>query len=127
MVVFKQSTKKPEGWEFIKWWSSKSSQQRFGGELEALIKSPPATDEKTRSRFERTLTDGYARAHSLEAEQLRIERRIGKIAAEMSARNRDLKADELAELSLRLSRASVDLRHLRALLATARRRVSAAA
>jgi hypothetical protein len=96
-------------------------------ELDALIKSPPARDEKTRARFERTLTDGYARAHSLEAEQLRIERRIGKIAAEMSARNRDLKADELAELSLRLSRASVDLRHLRALLATARRRVSAAA
>jgi|SRR2546423_11871461 hypothetical protein len=97
------------------------------GELDALIKSPPATDDTTRARFERTLTDGYARAHSLEAEQLRIERRIGKIAAEMSARNRDLKADELAELSLRLSRASVDLRHLRGLLATARRRVSAAA
>jgi hypothetical protein len=96
-------------------------------ELDALIKSPPAGDEKTRARFERTLTDGYARAHSLEAEQLRIERRIGKIAAEMGARNRDLKADELAELSLRLSRASVDLRRLRALLATARRRVSAAA
>jgi hypothetical protein len=97
------------------------------GELNALIKQPPARDEKTRARFERTLTDGYARAHSLEAEQLRIERRIGKIAAEMSARNRELKADELAELSLRLSRASVDLRHLRALLATARRRISAAA
>src|SRR6266496_2755984 len=96
-------------------------------ELDALIKSPPARDEKTRARFERTLTGGYARAHSLEAEQLRIERRIGKIAAEMSAPDRELKADELAELSLRLSRASVDLRHLRGLLATARRRVSAAA
>ena len=96
-------------------------------ELDALIKSPPARDEKTRAQFERTLTDGYACAHSLEAEQLRIERRIGKIAAEMSARNRDLNADELAALSLRLSRASVDLRHLRGLLATARRRVSAAA
>jgi len=96
-------------------------------ELEALGKSPPARDEKTRARFERTLTDGYAQAHSLEAEQLRIERRIGKLAAEMSARDRELKADELAELSLRLSRASVDLRQLRTLLATARRRVSAAA
>jgi hypothetical protein len=96
-------------------------------ELDALIKSPPAHDDKTRARFERTLTDGYASAHSLEAEQLRIERRIAKIAAEMSARDRELKADELAELSLRLSRASVDLQHLRALLATARRHVSAAA
>jgi hypothetical protein len=96
-------------------------------ELDRLSKSPPAHDEKTRARFERTLTDGYAQAHSLEAEQLRIERRIGKLAAEMSARDRELKADELAELSLRLSRASVDLRQLRTLLASARRRVSAAA
>src|SRR3954468_2383479 len=96
-------------------------------ELDALIKSPPAGDEQTRARFERTLTDGYAQAHSLEAEQLRIERRIGKIAGEMSARDRELKADELAELSLQLSRASVDLRHLRNLLATARRHVSEAA
>jgi hypothetical protein len=96
-------------------------------ELDALIKSPPAHDEKTRAQFERTLTDGYAQAHSLEAEQLRIERRIGKLAAEMSTRDRELKADELAELSLRLSRASVDLRQLRTLLASARRRVSAAA
>jgi hypothetical protein len=96
-------------------------------QLDELIKGPPARDEETRARFERTLTDGYAQAHSLEAEQLRIERRIAKIAAEMSARDRELKADELADLSLRLSRASVDLGHLRALLATARRRVSAAA
>ena len=96
-------------------------------ELDALSKSPPAQDDQTRARFERTLTDGYAQAHSLEAEQLRIERRIGKLASEMSARDRELKADELAELSLRLSRASVDLRELRRLLATARRRVSAAA
>jgi hypothetical protein len=96
-------------------------------ELHALIASPPARDEATRARFERTLTDGYARAHSLEAEQLRIERRIGKIAGEMRERDRDLKADELAELSLRLSRASVDLMRLRKLLAAARRRAATAA
>ena len=96
-------------------------------ELDALIEGPPARDEATRERFERTLTDGYARAHLLEAEQLRIERRIGKIAGEMSQRDRDLKADELAELSLRLSRASVDLMRLRKLLAAARRRAAAAA
>ena len=96
-------------------------------ELHALIEGPPAGDEATRARFERTLTDGYAGAHSLEAEQLRIERRIGKIAGEMSQRDRDLKADELAELSLRLSRTSVDLMRLRKLLAAARRRTSAAA
>jgi hypothetical protein len=96
-------------------------------ELDALIDSPPARDEETRERFERTLTDGYAQAHSLEAEQLRLERKIGEIAGRMHERDRDDKADELAALSLRLSRASVDLTHLRKLLTKARRRVSAAA
>lgn len=96
-------------------------------ELDSLIAGPPARDDATRADVERTLTDGYARAHSLEAEQMRIERRISKIAGEMSERNRDPKADELAELSLRLSRASTDLRHLRELLASARRATSAAA
>jgi hypothetical protein len=97
------------------------------GELDALIEGPSAHDEADRARLERTLTDGYARAHALEAEQLRIERRIGKLASEMSEQDREQKADELAELSLKLSRASVDLRHLRKLLAAARRRTSAAA
>jgi hypothetical protein len=45
----------------------------------------------------------------------------------MSDRDREPKADELAALSLQLSRASVDLRHLRGLLAAARRHTSAAA
>jgi len=96
-------------------------------ELDAIIAGPPARDEAARARFERTLTDGYARAHVLEAEQLRIERRIAKIAGQMRHRDRDIKADELADLSLRLSRTSVDLVHLRKLLAEARRRAVAAA
>jgi hypothetical protein len=41
--------------------------------------------------------------------------------------NADAKTDELSDLSVRLSRASGDLKHLRALLVAARRRVSAAA
>jgi hypothetical protein len=96
-------------------------------ELDAIIAGSPARDDATRAHFERTLTDGYARAHLLEAEQLRIERRIAKIAGQMRHRDRDVKADELAELSLQLSRASVDLLHLRKLLAEARRRAVAAA
>src|SRR5256885_10141261 len=71
-------------------------------ELEALGKSPPARDEKTHARFERTLTDGYAQAHSLEAEQLRIERRIATLAAARSARERELETDALAQRSRRL-------------------------
>ena len=96
-------------------------------ELDAIIAGPPARDEAARARYERTLTDGYARAHLLEAEQLRIERRIAKIAGQMRHRDRDVKADELADLSLQLSRASVDLIRLRTLLAEARRRAVAAA
>jgi hypothetical protein len=96
-------------------------------ELDAIISGPPARDEAARARFERTLTDGYARAHILEAEQLRIERRIAKIAGQMRHRDRDVKADELADLSLQLSRTSVDLVHLRKLLAEARRQAVTAA
>ena len=96
-------------------------------ELDAIIAGPPARDEAARARFERTLTDGYARAHLLEAEQLRIERRIAKIAGQMRHRDRDVKADELADLSLQLSRTSVDLEHLRKLLAEARRQAVTAA
>jgi hypothetical protein len=33
-------------------------------ELDALIAGPPARDDATRADVERTLTDGYARAHS---------------------------------------------------------------
>ncbi len=95
------------------------------GELGALIDGPPAGDDVTRARLERTLTDGYAQALSLEAERLRLERKIGKVASQVS--DADARTDELSELSLRLSRASGDLKHLRGLLAAARRRVSAAA
>lgn len=94
-------------------------------ELAALIDDPPAEDDVARARLERTLTDGYAQAMALEAERLRVERRIGRIAAEVS--NEDSRADELSELSFRLTRASADLEHLRGLLATLRRRASAAA
>jgi ABC-type phosphate transport system auxiliary subunit len=96
-------------------------------ELGALLQAPPARDEASRAHLERTLTDGYASALSLEAERLRLERRIGQVAAQVGRRNRDAKAEELADLSLRLSRASGDLQHLRKLLVALRRRTSAAA
>ena len=37
MVIFKQSRDKEASWEFVKWWSAAGAQQRYGGELEALI------------------------------------------------------------------------------------------
>ncbi|HWH55864.1 MAG TPA: hypothetical protein VNT04_09845 [Gaiellaceae bacterium] len=94
-------------------------------ELGVLIEGPLARDDSSRARLERTLTDGYAQALALEAERLKLERKLGRVAAQVS--NADAKTDELSDLSVRLSRASGDLKHLRALLVAARRRVSAAA
>jgi hypothetical protein len=96
-------------------------------ELDALIDTPPAHDKAGRARVERTLTDGYAGAMKLEAERLRLERRIGEVAAQVSVDNRGAKTEELADLSLKLSATSSDLERLRELLAQARRRASAAA
>jgi hypothetical protein len=96
-------------------------------QLGALIEGPPARNDAARARVERTLTDGYAHAMSLEAERLRLERQISEVAAQVSVTERGARTEELQDLSLRLSRASTDLKHLRGLLTTLRRRVSAAA
>jgi ABC-type glycerol-3-phosphate transport system substrate-binding protein len=37
VVIFKQSKKQQQAWEFLKWWSSKEVQAQFGRELEALL------------------------------------------------------------------------------------------
>jgi DNA repair exonuclease SbcCD ATPase subunit len=73
-------------------------------------------------RIERTLTDGYAHALSLEAERWRLERRIGEVASELTERNKETKADELSSLARRASQASGELTRLRGLLASLRER-----
>ncbi|SDO42896.1 ABC-type glycerol-3-phosphate transport system, substrate-binding protein [Paenibacillus sp. yr247] len=37
VVIFKQSKKQQQAWEFLKWWTSKDVQAQFGRELEALL------------------------------------------------------------------------------------------
>jgi hypothetical protein len=96
-------------------------------ELSGLIRAPHAGDDASRAHVERTLTDGYASAMSLEGERLRLERRIGEVASQVSVRDRGAKTEELEKLSVQLKRASDDLRHLRGLLVELRRHVSAAA
>jgi hypothetical protein len=95
--------------------------------LEAQIAAPAARDRASRAQLERTLTDGYASAMSLEADRLKLERRIAEVAAEVSVENRGSKTEELADLSTRLTATSGDLERLRELLVVLRRRVSAAA
>lgn len=92
-------------------------------ELDALISAPPAADAGARADVERTLTDGYASALTLEAERLRLERRIGEVAAGMNQLRGAREAEELADLSLRLSQASSDLKQLRERLVQLRQRV----
>jgi lysophospholipase L1-like esterase len=71
-------------------------------------------DDPTLAAVEDTLTQGYARALALEAERLRIERRLGEVA--QAAATED-PAAEIRSLGTRLTKATGELQRLRALLA----------
>jgi hypothetical protein len=73
--------------------------------------------------MEHTLTDGYARALELEAERLRLERRIGELAHRLEGPEQ---AGELRELAARLRSADDDLASLRDALVPLQQRVDAA-
>ena len=62
------------------------------------------------TEMEDTLTDGYARALQLEAERLRLERRIGQLARSVDGPE---EADELKALAGRLRDVDVELEGLR--------------
>jgi hypothetical protein len=62
------------------------------------------------TEMEDTLTDGYARALQLEAERLRLERRIGELARSVDGPE---EADELKALAGRLRDVDVELEALR--------------
>jgi hypothetical protein len=65
----------------------------------------------TLAHVEDTLTEGYAKALALEAERLRIERRLGEVA-----RSGGDHGDELRSLGTRLTDADGELTRLRELL-----------
>ena len=71
--------------------------------------------------IERTLTDGYAHALSLEAEKWRLEKRIAEVAQGLQRGDTAKKAQELSTLAKRLDGNADDLVHLRALLSELRR------
>jgi ABC-type phosphate transport system auxiliary subunit len=75
--------------------------------------------------IETTLTHGYAEALALEAERLRLERRLGEVARDAGDVSAHGIAAELAELSERIETADGELARLRSLLRNlqARRRV----
>lgn len=70
--------------------------------------------------IERTLTDGYAHALSLEAEKWRIEKRISEVAQSLQRGDTAKKAQELSALAKRLDGNADDLSQLRGLLSQLR-------
>ena len=90
-------------------------------QINALI-SAPTRDLET---IERTLTDGYARALSLEAERFRLEKRINEVAQNLERGDTAKKARELATLANRVEGSVDDLVALRSVLAELRRHADA--
>ena len=90
--------------------------------IAALI-SAPTHDLVT---IERTLTDGYAQALSLEAEKWRLEKRINEVAQGLLRGDTAKKAQELSMLAQRVEGSVGDLTRLRALLTDLRRQADAA-
>jgi hypothetical protein len=84
-------------------------------EIHSLIDAP-AVD---RDHLERTLTDGYAHALTLETERTRLEKRLGAL---MQHGDSAEKAQELTALAKRLEGNAGELSRLRAILAQLRRR-----
>jgi ABC-type phosphate transport system auxiliary subunit len=95
-------------------------------QIDALLAEPTPREPDELARLERTLTDGYAHALSLEAEQLRLQRRMTELAGELHDGNQEQKAEELVQVSRRMTGARTELETLRATLMQLRLRVRTA-
>jgi hypothetical protein len=85
---------------------------------ELLIAPTSGATAPTLANLEDTLTEGYAQALALEAERLRLERRLGEVARTASGPDTSSVAEEISTLGQRLTTADGELNHLRALLRT---------
>jgi len=81
--------------------------------------------ERDLDRIERTLTDGYAHALSLEGERLRLERRLAELARELHVGDTQTKTVELSSVAERLDGNAGDLTRLRSALAELRKHAAA--
>jgi predicted nucleic acid-binding Zn-ribbon protein len=75
-------------------------------------------------QIEHTLTDGYASALALEAEQWRLEKQISDVTVRLQCGDLEQKANELSALRKRLDGATGELVRLRAQLVHLRRRAA---
>jgi ABC-type phosphate transport system auxiliary subunit len=95
--------------------------------IDELLASQSREEEPaTLARLEQTLTDGYAHALSLEAERLRLERRMSELAGALHEGNKEQKAEELVQVSRRITSAHADIERLRCSLSELRARATAA-
>lgn len=89
---------------------------------ELLRRLQSDTDAPTLARLEDTLTAGYARALALEAERLRLERRLTQLAHDAGEVAVHELPQELAAVSERLTTTDSELVRLRSLLGALRDR-----
>jgi ABC-type phosphate transport system auxiliary subunit len=94
-------------------------------QIDQLLASTSSEEPDVLAHIERTLTDGYAHALSLEAERLRLERRMSELAGELHEGDQELKAKELGQLSRQLTQNGVELDRLRGTLSQLRERATA--
>ena len=95
-------------------------------DIHALLQEAPGAEQGAfLARLEHTLTDGYARALALEAERVRLERRMGELTDGLRDDPADAPTDELATVARRLSDADTELTRLRRTLARLRARARA--
>src|SRR5207237_3642212 len=83
--------------------------ETFMGEISAVLETSP----RDRALLERTLTDGYAHALSLEAERRRVLKELRALAATVEGGDVGRKTKELADLARRIERQDVMLAQLR--------------
>jgi hypothetical protein len=79
-------------------------------QIEDILSAPAPT----LARVEDTLTEGYAQALTLEAERLRLERRVGEVVRMVNGDH----GDEIRRLGKRLRTADGEIERLRSLLGT---------
>ena len=97
-----------------------SEDQNLLDSISALLARSRERDDPSLAEIEHTLTSGYARAHALEAEQLRLDRKIVEVAGLLAAEGAERHGRTLHDLSQRRSRAERELARLRRLLAPLR-------
>jgi ABC-type phosphate transport system auxiliary subunit len=94
-------------------------------QIDELLAATSSEEPDVLAHIERTLTDGYAHALSLEAKRLRLERRMSELAGELHEGNQDVKAKELGQLSRELTENGAELDRLRGTLSQLRERATA--